>query len=523
MSDEKYKTKQDPDSPLRFEDADPADNAPATSGQFGPKSGGKFREKSNVRPPSERLQHGDAPPVGGTDRQARRMERSAYRAERTGAKLEKATEKRNKQKPQKNPGPIKSVRRAAQYELYRYAHGKIHQNERENVGVEAAHRTEMTAERGVRATGRFIKRRNRTRPTRRVQKWTKRDIKAKADLQYRKLAQEHPALKKNAVSRFIQKQRLKKRYQRQAQAAAKKGAKAAKKTAVTTEKIAVSVVKYVAVRPHIWLIAGIVILLIVVLQSCMGMFAGLGGSGAGAVGGTAGSADEIYTRFETELQYSIDTMETAHPGYDEYRRNIGPIAHNSAELLGFLLVCDPFPEAEMENVLRDVFDGQYTLTTREVIETRTETATVQSGEPIGEVRTTAYCACEICCGPYADGITASGTTAAVNRTIAVDAYDPIVPMGTQVFINDVAYTVEDTGNLAANNTDFDIYFATHAEAMAWGRQTVTAYLAEDGEVTTTTEHRVLEITLTVKPFAEAVATRLTPEQLAQFNQYDYTQ
>jgi len=499
-----------------------------TSGQNVPKSnGGKFREKSNVPLHSERLQQ-DADSSGFAARvekkQARRVEKSAYRAEKTGAKLEKAVKKRNKQKPPKNPGPIKSARRAAQFELYRYAHKKINQVEHENVGIEAAHKTELAGEKAVRGTTRFVKRRIRTRPARMVKKWEKRDIKAKADHAYKKLVQENPALKKNAISRFVQKQRIKRKYQKQAREVAKKGAKAAKKTAVTTEKIAASVGRFIVRNPKVLLIIGIALVLIFVVQSCMGMVATIGGGIAGA-GGAAENADAIYTRLETDLQIEIDGMETANPGYDEYRRVIGPIGHNPAELMGFLAVCDSFPELEMENVLREIFNEQYTLTTREISETQTETTTIQAGEPIGQVRTTAYCACAICCGPYANGITASGATATANRTIAVDAYNPIVPMGTTVIINGAAYTVEDTGDLNAHNADFDIYFNTHAEAMAWGRQTHTAYYSGDSdtEVTTTTTRRVLEITLTVKPFAEAVAVRLTPEQLERFNQYDYIQ
>ena len=36
------------------------------------------------------------------------------------------------------------------------------------------------------------------------------------------------------------------------------------------------------------------------------------------------------------------------------------------------------------------------------------------------------------------------------------------------------------------------------------------------------EVRVLDITVTAIPFAEAVAVRLTPEQLEEFRQFDFT-
>jgi len=168
-------------------DAEPG-AVPATSGQNVPKSGDtKFREKSNVQNPSERLHQGaDASSFADNakKKQVQRIQKSTYRAERTGAKLETATKKRDNKKPQKAPGVIKSVRRMAQFELYRYAHGKIYQSEHENAGVEAAHRTEIAGERVAGTTKRFIQKRNRTRPARRVQKWTKRDVKAKADLAY---------------------------------------------------------------------------------------------------------------------------------------------------------------------------------------------------------------------------------------------------------------------------------------------------------------------------------------------------
>jgi ParB family chromosome partitioning protein len=63
---------------------------------------------------------------------------------------------------------------------------------------------------------RFIKHRIRTHPARQVRKWEQRNIRAKADFQYRTMVQEHPELKSNPVSRFWQKRRLKKQYAKQA-------------------------------------------------------------------------------------------------------------------------------------------------------------------------------------------------------------------------------------------------------------------------------------------------------------------
>ena len=107
------------------------------------------------------------------------------------------------------------------------------------------------------------------------------------------------------------------------------------------------------------------------------------------------------------------------------------------------------------------------------------------GDSIGKVWVTAYCPCTICCGPNANGITASGKKATARHTIAVDAYHPIVPMGTKVIIEGTEYTVEDTGDLNHYGNDFDIFYAKHEDCNQWGRKHVEAFLA-DGNTNTVT-------------------------------------
>ena len=133
----------------------PMEQPPTTSGQLGPKSG-KLRQDSKNPRPSERLWRDGEPPLGGeaagdggaphtgpADKKAAkngtRMETSKLRMEKSGEKLNTAREKLAAQKPPKKPGLIKTVGRAAKHQTWRYVHGKIHQVERENVGIEAAH------------------------------------------------------------------------------------------------------------------------------------------------------------------------------------------------------------------------------------------------------------------------------------------------------------------------------------------------------------------------------------------------
>lgn len=78
-------------------------------------------------------------------------------------------------------------------------------------------------------------------------------------------------------------------------------------------------------------------------------------------------------------------------------------------------------------------------------------------------KVTAYCPCLKCCGKT-NGITASGTKATEGRTIATDGK---FSFGTKLSINGTTYIVEDRGGAIKGNK-IDMYFDTHAEALAWG-------------------------------------------------------
>lgn len=83
----------------------------------------------------------------------------------------------------------------------------------------------------------------------------------------------------------------------------------------------------------------------------------------------------------------------------------------------------------------------------------------------------AYCACEKCCGEWAEyGKTASGTTPEQGRTVAVDP--EVIPLGSSVWIDgEGPYVAEDTGSGIAGDT-IDIFFASHQDALNWGKRQV---------------------------------------------------
>ncbi|MFD1401395.1 C40 family peptidase [Robinsoniella peoriensis] len=402
---------------LRFEDeaipdtADPPKSADlVTSGQLGPKSG-KLRQDSKKPRPSERLRRDGDPPPGGeatgadshsgsTTKKAaqdgKRMEKSKLRMEKSGKKLNTAREKLANQKPQKKSGPVKTVSRAARYQSWRYVHGKIHQAEHENVGTEAAHKTELAGEHLVRGGTRFIKHRIRTRPARQVRKWENRHISAKADYAYRQLVQDNPGLQSNPVSRFWQKQQLKKQYRKRAKEAAKQGKKAVR----FTEKITRTVAAFVKRNPKVLMLGLILFLLIVALQSCMAGIATIGNGLISVVGGTSyGSSDSDieaveadYTALETALREKLARIERDYPSYDEYRYSVDEIGHDPFELASYLTAkYDDYTPAQVRAELQFLLEQQYTLTITKTVEvryrteTRTDTWTDEDGNTHSDI------------------------------------------------------------------------------------------------------------------------------------------
>ena len=340
-------------------------NNGGTSGQSVPKS--KFRQKSNQE----------------------KAAASKLRMEKRGEKLDRAKEKLAKQKPPKKPGPVRRVGRVASGSAHSFVHGKIYENEHENVGIEGAHRSELGGESALRHGSRFVKRKIREHPAKAVQKAESRYIKATADYHFHTAAQEHPELSKNALSRFWQKRRLRKRYQKQAKEAAKYGAQAAGKTAVTTEKLAARAVGFVKRHPVGCLLALACVLLVLVMQSCSSSLVTLGNSTIGAVGastypcedGDLLGAEAAYCDLETELSDYLDSYESTHD-YDEYHFDLDEIEHDPYVLLSLLcsLHEGQWTLDQVEGSLQTLFDSQYILTEDVVVEVRYRTETHTDSE-----------------------------------------------------------------------------------------------------------------------------------------------
>ena len=86
-----------------------------------------------------------------------------------------------------------------------------------------------------------------------------------------------------------------------------------------------------------------------------------------------------------------------------------------------------------------------------------------------EMRVTAYCPCEKCCGQYADGITANGHKISPQDFFV--AADKTYAFGTEMFIdgygNGKPVKVLDRGGAIRGNK-LDVFFHTHQQALQWG-------------------------------------------------------
>ena len=92
---------------------------------------------------------------------------------------------------------------------------------------------------------------------------------------------------------------------------------------------------------------------------------------------------------------------------------------------------------------------------------------------LGECQVTGYCSCTICCGEKEERLTKSETVPRASHTVAADP--SVIPLGTRIVIDDVVYTVEDTGK-AVEGMRLDIFFDSHEEAVRYGRKEKYVYL-----------------------------------------------
>ena len=412
------------------------------------------------------------------------------------------------------------------------AHWKTHEAEDDNAAVEGAHRAELAGESLARKS---IYTRERLKQRREQSKRLKESVLDEAEKsrlmfesvygnEAKKMVKKEAEQKrKSALQKLFQK----KRYQKQYQAA--KQSKKAKDAAITsaqkfTEKAKDAVKMIAAQNRGIFATVAIFgLIFVLIATSFTSCSASLQGASSAIISTSYSSTDEdIYTAenayraLEEALNTQINQMESTHPDYDEYRYQIDEIGHNPYQLISYLTVkYGGFTYDEVAEEIESIFHQQYGITTDSTRETVTETKVVTSG----------YCNCSICCGQWSGGPTASGAMPTANHTIAVDASNPFVPMGTHVIMNGVEYVVEDTGAFARYGVQFDVYYDNHAAASAHGHQTWEAYIADSNgsqevQVTTTKEVNRLDVTMTNRNLDTVLRSRMTEEEQERYDAYN---
>lgn len=284
-----------------------------------------------------------------------------------------------------------------------FAHQKVHQVEKDNSGVEAAHKSEEAAER----LHHFVKGRKKPKDkSARAEKKVSEEQKSSrlkfseseggtvenaAEPPLKKKQPQPPTAAggeaKTVGAKFYQKKQYKDAY-----AAAKRGQKAgtaaskqaAAATNTVTEKAKAAVQEIVVQNKTLWVGIGVGILLVMVM---LGAFSSCGaaiqGTGSTFVGTTYPSkdadmkgAEEDYLELEKELDKQIRQMESTHPGYDEYRYQLDEIGHDPYQLISHLTaVYEQFTRGQVKSVIKELFKQQYLLKVWETIEIRTRMET----------------------------------------------------------------------------------------------------------------------------------------------------
>ena len=339
----------------------------------------------------------------------RKAEKAAAKADKAQAKIPKKQVKRAEVDPKTGKVTTKLVLEDKPRPPSKLSHtvrdapgnavaGKLHQEirktEDDNVGVESAHKSEEAVETGVHLV-REGYRSHKLKPYRKAAQAERKLEKANIEALFQKSVYENPAAASNPLSRWQQKQQIKKQYAAAKRAAQSGGsaAGAAQKTgkaAKTVKEKAQQAGAYVMRHKKGFGIALALFLIVCLLLNTMSSCSMMAQSIGSMISGTTYPSDDPelvaveadYAAKEAALQAEIDNIESSHPGYDEYRYDLDMIGHDPHELAAYLsAVLQGYTRASAQAELERIFAAQYQLTLTEEVEVRyrTETRTDSEG------------------------------------------------------------------------------------------------------------------------------------------------
>ena len=339
----------------------------------------------------------------------RKAEKAAVKADKAQAKIPKKQVKRAEVDPKTGKVTTKLVLEDKPRPPSKLSHtvrdapgnavaGKLHQEIRKtedgNVGVESAHKSEEAVETGVHLA-REGYRSHKLKPYRKAAQAERKLEKANIEALFQKSVYENPAAASNPLSRWQQKQQIKKQYAAAKRAAQSGGTAAGAvqktgKAAKTVKEKAQQAGAYVMRHKKGFGIALAIFLLVCLLLNTMSSCSMMAQSIGSAISGTTYPSDDPelvaveadYAAKEAALQAEIDNIESSHPGYDEYRYDLDMIGHDPHELAAYLsAVLQGYTRASAQAELERIFAAQYQLTLTEEVEVRyrTETRTDSEG------------------------------------------------------------------------------------------------------------------------------------------------
>lgn len=339
---------------------------------------------------------------------SRKLEKLQEKSEKAGKRLEKAKEKLPKEthyhwervfneetgkasyvlvaveteKTCKKASVAKKAVNKLGIESRNFIHGKIAETEKENAGVEAAHKTEQASEEffGF-VAGNF--RKQGCRKTEKAAKLEKKKIKADNLFLNQKYIEEIPGVQKKAASKKLQKKRIKRMYAKAFRNGQITGSpeEAAVKTKNMAAAVARKLQEITRVNTAIAVTAGVIFLLFIIVMfsfsSCGAMFAD---TFTMAMAGTylsrpaeIDAAELYFTQMEMDLQEKIENIPDDYPGYDEYSYNSGEIRHDPFTLISYLsAVYTEFTAGNVAGETASLFNSMYNLELEPVTETRTK-------------------------------------------------------------------------------------------------------------------------------------------------------
>ena len=355
----------------------------------------RFTEEERADPALEKPIHKAEKAAAKADKAQAKIPKKQVKRAEVDPKTGKVTTKLVLEDKPRPPSKLShTVRDAPGNAVAGKLHQEIRKTEDDNVGVESAHKSEEAVETGVHLV-REGYRSHKLKPYRKAAQAERKLEKANIEALFQKSVYENPAAASNPLSRWQQKQQIKKQYaaaKRAAQSggsaagAAQKTGKAAKTVKEKAQQAGAYVMRHKKGFGIVLAIFLLVCLLLNTMSSCSMMAQSIGS----AISGTTYPSDDPelvaveadYAAKEAALQAEIDNIESSHPGYDEYRYDLDMIGHDPHELAAYLsAVLQGYTRASAQAELERIFAAQYLLTLTEEVEVRyrTETRTDSEG------------------------------------------------------------------------------------------------------------------------------------------------